>query len=696
MYVTFMKKYILHILQMKRKIDIPFNIFFYISLYKKFNLLNDKQKGLIIIIIFSLIFTTLPIYSQIYSQNIQATDKQAQEYFNNKDFSKAIVLWLNILDIDPNNAEIQKKVEFLYGLKQKKDLDLEKSKIHYKVAKMEIAKNFDKELPFNEADRNFKIAKKNAAIAFDSFIAAYRIDPKDSEMQSIREDMESLERMIKSEEKKLTTTKEKRERVAALTLLAKTAMNEKRFHDSLDAWGKILDVIPENIEAIEGKRQSEIAIDNIVRYENIKKFTASGIGYFDISEFDNARQDFMQVLQLDPANNTAHNYIERIDDAINSKKKYEQRLIEAEVFYQSGLKNLNDNKFNEARDDFENAIALIPNYKDTEKRLAGIPQLRSAYETRERERMLKRVNEEFQSGLIALAESRYQEAISAFENVLRLDPKNTLVPAYIQRAKDAQKLVDEEVVDENSPYYNLINPLIVSGKRLFESGKYEESKKRWNQILELFPSNRVANEYIFKCELKLNPSANDAVIKRIISEGEELLKNREYRSAYRKFDIVRSTYPNHPEVQNFLRRAERDQMYAGTGPLTQSDIADIETRYNLGMAYYQRGGNDNIRKALVELRWVAARDPNNIKAVVAVNRIESQLRAGTGAEMGEGSKLSADQEALVRKYYFSGINYYSNNDFNRAIAEWRKVLSIDPNHTMARNNIRKCLALLGQ
>jgi len=50
----------------------------------------------------------------------------------------------------------------------------------------------------------------------------------------------------------------------------------------------------------------------------------------------------------------------------------------------------------------------------------------------------------------------------------------------------------------------------------------------------------------------------------------------------------------------------------------------------------------------------------------------------------------------VRKHYFSGINYYSNNDFNRAIAEWRKVLAIDPNHAKAQNNIRRCLALMGQ
>jgi len=687
-----MRKYILHI---KKKIGIPFNMFFCINLYKNFNLLSYQQKGLVVIFIFSVIFASLPIYSQ----NIQRMDKQAQEYLDKKEFSKAIVIWLSILDTDPNNLEVQKKVESLYELKQKKDLELERSKIHYKIAKREITKNFDEEVSFNEADKNLKVAKKNSVIAFDSFITAYRIDPKSDEMQLVRDDMQKLEALISAEEKRLSATREKRERVAALTLIAKTAMNEKRFYDGLDAWKSALALIPENIEAIEGKRQCEIAIDNIVRYENIRRFLASGISFFNINEFANARQDFMQVLQLDPANRSARDYIEKIDDAINSKKKYEQRLIEAEVFYLAGIRSVGENKFEEARDNFENALTLIPKYKDVEKRLASIPQLRAAYEARERERMLKRINEEFQSGLIALAEARYQEAISFFENVLKLDPKNTLVSAYIQRAKDAQKLIDEEVVDENSPYYNLINPLIVSGKRLFDSGKYEESKQRWNQILDLFPSNKVSNEYYFKCELKLNPDASEAIIKRIISEGEELLKNREYRSAYRKFDIVRSTFPNYPEIQNLIKRAERDHMYAGSGiqPLTQADITDIETRYNLGMAYYQRGGDDNIRKALVELRWVAARDPNNIKAAVAVNRIESQLRAGAGGvETVSGRRLSPEQEELVRKYYFNGINYYSNNDFNRAIAEWRKVLAIDPNHVRAKNNIRKCLALLGQ
>jgi lipopolysaccharide biosynthesis regulator YciM len=49
---------------------------------------------------------------------------------------------------------------------------------------------------------------------------------------------------------------------------------------------------------------------------------------------------------------------------------------------------------------------------------------------------------------------------------------------------------------------------------------------------------------------------------------------------------------------------------------------------------------------------------------------------------------------MVNKYYYNGINYYTNNNFEKAIQEWRKVLTIDPGTVKARNNIRKVLAFM--
>ena len=64
-------------------------------------------------------------------------------------------------------------------------------------------------------------------------------------------------------------------------------------------------------------------------------------------------------------------------------------------------------------------------------------------------------------------------------------------------------------------------------EKLYDAGKYNESKKRWTQILDLFPANKLANEYIFKCELQLNPSLGEAMAKKIVQEGEGFLKKRE-------------------------------------------------------------------------------------------------------------------------------------------------------------------------
>ncbi|HPS57263.1 MAG TPA: tetratricopeptide repeat protein [Spirochaetota bacterium] len=634
----------------------------------------------------------------LFPQSADEMDRQAQEYFDNKDFSKAVVIWLNILDIEPGNAEIQKKVEMLYELKQKKDIELERSKMDYKKAKMELYKNKDEKISDDDAEANLERAREMANNAFDEFKTAYRIDPNDAEMQLVREEMERLEKYLQSEEQKLSRSKKDRERARGLAILARKAMDESRYKDALDRWDEILTFMPDNIDAIEGKRQATLAIENIMRFESIKKFLQSGVENYNKEDYKVARQDFMNVLQLDPENNTARDYIERIDDRLTEKRKYEQREKQADLFYVSGLKNLKENKFDEAEDDFNNILSLYDNknYKDTKERLASISGLRKDYDRRQAEARNRDFTDQLQNGMIALSEGRYQEAISFFEKALKLDPGNKEIPLYLQRAKDAQKLIDEEVVDENSPYYDVVNPLIVSGKKLYDSGKYDESRKRWIQILELFPSNLIANEYDMKCRIKLNPETRDSIVSKFISDAEAYMKIRDYRNAYRKYALVKSIFPEYPQIDTLISRTQKSQTFGGGSTLTAAESAETDRRYKLGMSYYQMGGEENVKKALVELRWVVQKDPGNIKAIIAVNKIEAQFRGGTALAGTGGRKLTPEQEAQVRKYYNNGINYYQNNEYNKAISEWRKVLIIDPRNEKARSNIIKTTELLGR
>jgi len=632
----------------------------------------------IIYALFAMSLALLPLMSQ----SVDELNKRAEEHFDKKEFSMAIALWLSILDIDPNNEKVQNQIEKIYDIKQRKDVALQQAKLNYRIARKILPNDYDS-------------GKKRAKTAIDNYIAAYRIDPMDPELQSLKEDMRRLNDEISAEEEKRRLSRELQEKNLRLRALALQEMELSHFEKALNIWKEILVFLPQDLDAREGKRKCRLAIDNRIKFEKIREFMKNGKDFFAIKKFQPARQEFLQVLNLDPDNREAKNLLEDVDDELDKIRSYEQRRLQAEDFYASGIRNLRNNNFDQALDDLESVLALIDDYKDTKQRIAGIDGLRKKYAEKEKEMRLYTINREFQDGMIAFSGGQYAVAIAAFGKTLSLDPNNIRAKDYIQRAKDAQRLLAEEKVDRDSPYFDIVNSLIISGKSLYERGKFYESRKNWDNILKLFPKNKIATEYLLKCDLQLNPKSYKKFTVRIINEGKASLKKKNYNDALRKFELIKSIDKNYPGINGLIATARGGMRKRGVN-LNAVDKKEIDRRLRLAANYYKRGGKDNYTRALREYRWVAAKDPENVQAIIGVNKIESQLRIVPLDRKVQKRKLSPRQRQLVKKYYYSGINYYSNNKYKRAIDQWRKVLAIDPTHVKAKNNIRKSLGFLGR
>ncbi len=613
-------------------------------------------------------------------QSVEELDRSAGEFYRNKEFTRALGEWLRILELEPDNEEIQKKIEMLYEEKHRKDLAYQKARFHYRLAVQK--------LPIDVQQ-----AKDDSDVAITNFVTAYRIDPADPDLQLMREDMQKLQEEVRIELAKKRLSEELKRRYIALMENAGAKMKSMEFEQALSNYKEVLDFVPNDTAALEGLRSAEMAISNRLKYEKIQLLLAAGIALFGEKKYRDARNDFEEVLTLDIKNREAKKYVDQIDELLESNRNMELKRIQAEQFYLSGIENIRKKNFDEAADDFENALSLIKNYKDARARLEGLDRLRKEYAEEQRLLRLRNIDREFQNGLLAYSEGRYKEALSYLEKTLSLDAGNELAKKYIAMVKDAIRDIEEEVVDADSPYYNIVNPLIISGKQLYDRGDYIGSRKRWGEILSLFPKNRIALEYLLKCELALNPAAFQDFAQKIVGEGRELLAARKFRQALTKFELVQSISADYPEIDGLVAAAKRGTERtapAGVNP------QEIEAHYAQGMELYQRGGRANIEAALGHFRWIAARDPNHTRSLIAMNRIESQLRFGTGEVARERAGLSDKQKALVRTYYYNGINYYTNNNFDKAIEEWRKVLMIDPTHEKARNNIRKSLVLLGR
>ena len=637
-----------------------------------------------IILVASVLMAYAPDAVKAQGVDYQELEEQAEKYYREKDYNRAVAIWLNILDNDPENVRIQKRIEDIYELKQEKSIELQKAKLYYKITRKRFAQE------------QLKEGVSSGTQAINSFIIAYRIDPRDPEMKELLVDMRELEKEIDAAKEKIRVSEVMRRRYEELKAQALLFMEEEQYEDALKNWNKILRFLPKDVDALEGKRKCRLAIDNRLKFEKIRNYLARGKGLYENKDYQLAKIEFDQVLKIDPSNREAKNYIKDIDEKLEEIRLFEQRAQQAEDFYVSGKSNIRKENFDQAEEDFESALALIDGYKDARKLLNSIDRLRKEYIEREKARKMETINKEFQDGMLALSDGRFVDAIAAFSKTLYLDPGNKQARKYLAQAKDAQKQIEEEQVDSNSPYYDIVNALAASGSDLYRKGKYRESMEMWDRILELFPKNRNANVNRLRCFLKINPSAYDRLTKSTIADGRTLLKKKDFSDALKKFELIKSISPRYAGIDSLIAQAKRGLSVGKTAELSTSEKSTVAVMYKRALALYSRGGGKNYRKAAELLRDVVDKDPGNTKAIISLNKIEVQLR-GVGVErVSAGRALSEEQKQRVRKHYYTGINYYSRNDYTKAISEWRKVLAIDPNHIKAKNNIRKTLVFLGR
>ena len=538
-------------------------------------------------------------------------------------------------------------------------------------------------------------ADSNTKDALGNFVAAYRIDPNDPELVRLREQMKILEEDLRNELDKRRISEEKIRQYNEFITIARGFVEQEKYEESIPEWKKALGIMPQDIYAKEELRKAELAVSNRIKFEKIKSLLASGRVFFDAKKYPDSLAEYKQVISLDPKNRDALNYIARIEKLSYEIETSAKKRIQAEQFYQSCMSNIYSYDFDAAIDDFYNTASLIPDYKDVQSRIKSIPQLKKNFADKLLRDKLVEIDKEFNNGLFYYSQANYKDALISFERTIKLDPNNETAIGFAKRVKEALKQQQEEVIDETSPYYDLVSSLIANGKILYEKGRYAESEENWRKILNLFPQNVIAAQYLARCQIKTDPRRFKEYTDKLAAEGRELLDKKDNARALKKFEILKSVNPEYPDIANLIALASRKPVRQQADANLTATPQEIQDRYNAALAYYNRGGSDNLRSARDNFRWVVDRDPENTKAIVALNRVEAELRA-SGSTIPVKKALTSEQEARVRELYFRGINYYSANRYQDAIAEWRKVLAIDPNHEKAKNNIRQTLILLKQ
>ncbi|MBN1587327.1 MAG: tetratricopeptide repeat protein [Candidatus Omnitrophica bacterium] len=439
-------------------------------------------------------------------------------------------------------------------------------------------------------------------------------------------------------------------------------------------------------QAAEKRMVAELKKREETMFARAKEFYAAGA-------FPEAREQLERLLDLNPENSAAVDYLNRVSVAeerservvkvadAETEEKQERRFL----FWKQG-------KEKEAEED--------------ERDLQG----------REKALRKEKVEELFLRAKAAANSGDFAEAVETAELALQLDPGNRPVQKFISRTradyeKTEKRLEDESAKRERQLRAEKTRELLDIGRARFEEGRYQEAAASFEAALRLDPGNRLAGDMLHKSKIEfakttMTPLESGPGPDPRYLEGEDLYNQGYYRQALEKFGEVQSDRPDDAVVEDAWTKS-REMIVA-----IQSDQPEPieDTVY----AKYWEDAQINLMAkryaaALKSLNKVLAQYPEHTDALLARTEVMKELsvvreREARQARLRAMALASERKEELARqdeevmgvprderamRYITEARELAGKGKYEEAIARLESALAIDPGSTRARSEMAR-------
>ncbi|MCB2201395.1 PorV/PorQ family protein [bacterium] len=145
---------------------------------------------------------------------------------------------------------------------------------------------------------------------------------------------------------------------------ARAAERDGRTVDAINAYNRILELQPGNSEIVAARQQALSGLDAAAQLQ-------VGIDLFQRGRYQQARQRFRAVLRADSSNNVAQDYLNRIATALSKPSTLEDLQANPDVWplYLEGIRHMRNQEYQQAINAWEKVLEVFPNNEDTKNNI---------------------------------------------------------------------------------------------------------------------------------------------------------------------------------------------------------------------------------------------------------------------------------------------------------------------------------------
>jgi tetratricopeptide (TPR) repeat protein len=295
--------------------------------------------------------------------------------------------------------------------------------------------------------------------------------------------------------------------------------------------------------------------------------------------------------------------------------------------YAEGVELFKQNKYDEACAKFERVVEIDPDYRDAKQYLKRSKKLI----------ILKKKNIEqksdinYDKGVALMKHGRYGDALILLLLVQEQNPDHIDVDDKIDECRE--KLAPE------------FDKLLKLADRQYQQKQYLSAYATCMKAKIYNPSNMKVGTLMGEIEAKLKENASKYQVK-----GKEFFNKKQYNSALSMYQLAQKTNPWDSETKKMIDNINVK--------------INLEKYYQRAVTFYKNGEYYNAKLVFVQ-----------------VNNVEPSYKA-TEHYLKE---ISTRINSRADFFYNNGIAFYQKDNYEAAINEFNKVLSINPNHSNAQD-----------
>ncbi|GEM_PF-6204335 len=666
-----------------------------------------NYKSLLTIFMILTAFVLSAMQNEPDRSQINAIFIKGLEYFNNKEYIKAVQEWDQLIDnygyVDIKLKNYYRKAYDRILSKQRllmKGLDYYKEK-NYPEA-IVIFNSVLQETPYDATAKEYIEKSKKQLERINKEILVQKREEEGDRLYQQKEYLAALEKYrtvlvlapdnitVMEKVHKLKALIDEQERLAEIDrhLEQGRAFLEQRKPDfAIEELNYVLGLTPDFQEARDLLQQANRLRSEMLQLQKMTLMMSNAVRLFNEQKYGESLDAFNEILVLNPQDDIASDYKARILAHYDSLKQQEIFRAQLEGFYSQGVISYNARNYQKSRENFMNVISLNSNYKDVNKYLTLIQDRINEERAKKIQEQQDKILEYLNSGITFYQVGEYKNAIFELSRCLDLDPENIYAKEYLDKAKEVLFSRSQEEIDDDSPYYEIVMKLYFDSIAFFNKGDYQTSMSYLEKILLLFPNNKLSRDLLVKNTLMLEPEKVESFLQSHYDTGILQYHNRDYANSKKSFTLVMSIRQGYKNVEDYLEKIEERL----NPPAIVIPLETLRQAYEKGLVYYSEGKIDLAKKEWEKvLQDNSPRNTYRLKAIMNLNKINLRKKYQEETSVLTDQGRMSDKEIQVNQFYLKGVSFYMNGDYVNALKEWERGLKIDPQNPKLINSANKC------